>query len=97
MEISTIKDGEISIKGNIKTIPDYEDIKRVVKEHMSKGIKTIDIKIEDSSSITSSVIGFFLKAKNKDKINLNLYIKDERLFKIVRDLNLLELFNVSKI
>lgn len=97
MEVNVIKDGEISISGNIKTITDYQDIKRVVKEQMEKGINSIDVKIVESFSITSSVVGFFLKVINKDKVQLNLYVKDDRLFKILNDLNLIELFNVKKL
>jgi predicted aldo/keto reductase-like oxidoreductase len=97
MEVSAVKDGEISISGNIKTITDYQDIKRVVKEQMEKGINNIDVKIVESFSITSSVVGFFLKVINKDKVQLNLYVKDDRLFKILNDLNLVELFNVKKL
>lgn len=97
MELHSTKDGELIIKGNIKTITDYEDIKRAIKEQMGRQIKDIDVKIEDSFSITSSVVGFFLKVINKDKINLKILVKDDRLYKILRDLNLLELFKVSKL
>ena len=97
MELHGTKDGELIIKGNIKTITDYEDIKRAIKDQMGRGIKDIDVKIEDSFSITSSVVGFFLKVINKDKINLKILVKDDRLYKILRDLNLLELFKVSKL
>lgn len=97
MELQSTKDGEIVIRGNIKTITDYQDIKRAVKEQMDKDIKSIDIKIEDSFSITSSVVGFFLKVINKDKLDLNVYVKDERLHRILKDLNLLDLFKVKKL
>ncbi|MFP4332293.1 MAG: hypothetical protein ACOCP1_03655 [Campylobacterales bacterium] len=97
MEARVIKDGEISIAGNIKTITDYQEIKRVVKEQMEQGVNTINIKITESFSITSSVVGFFLKVINKDKVQLNIYVKDDRLYKILNDLNLVELFNVKKL
>lgn len=97
MELQSTKDGEILVRGNIKTITDYQDIKGAVKEQMDKGVKSIDVKIEDSFSITSSVVGFFLKVINKDKLDLNVYVKDERLHRILKDLNLLDLFKVKKL
>lgn len=97
MELHSSRDGELIIRGNIKTITDYEDIKRAIKEQMNRDVKDIDVKIENSSSITSSVVGFFLKVINKDKINLKVMVKDDRLYKILKDLNLLELFKVSKL
>ena len=97
MEIKASGTNEVSIIGNIKTMADYQDIKRVMQEQIEAGANALTVKIPDSFSITSSVIGYFLKVINKDGITLSLQIKDERLMKILKDLNLIDLFNVKKL
>lgn len=96
MEVKISGTNEITITGNIKTMGDYQDIKRVVQEQIDAGATSITIKIPDSFSITSSVIGYFLKVVNKDNVTLHLFVKDDRLVKILKDLNLIDIFNVKK-
>ncbi len=97
MEIKTSGSNEVTIVGNVKTMSDYQDIKRVIQEMIEGGATNITVKIPDSFSITSSVIGYFLKIINKDNVTLSIQIKDERLFKILKDLNLVDIFNVKKV
>jgi len=94
MEIST-QSNTISIVGNIKSISDFQTIKQstdsVVKDH-----KNISIKIVDSLSITSSVIGYFNKLVLKDGITINMKIGNEQLMSLINDLNLVSTFNAIK-
>lgn len=96
MEVKASGNSEITVAGNIKTMGDYQEIKRVVQEQIDGGGSSLTVKIPDSFSITSSVIGYFLKVINKDNVSLSLHIKDERLYKILKDLNLIDIFNVKK-
>ena len=95
MELST-NNNTINITGNIKSISDFQKIKSntdvVVKEH-----KMINIKIIDSLSITSSVIGYFNKLVLKDNINIRMTIGNPQLMTLLEDLNLVSTFNASKV
>lgn len=95
MELST-NSNTLTIVGNIKSISNFQQIKQntdnIVRTH-----KSITIKIVDSLSITSSVIGYFNKLVLKDEINIKLYIGNGQLMNLIEDLNLTSTFNASKI
>lgn len=46
--------------------------------------------------MTSSVIGFFIKVIFQDKVSIHVYVKDDRLYSLLEDLNLIETFKVKK-
>jgi len=86
----------LKIDGNIKSVKDYQEIKSItdtlVQEH-----KSITVIIEDSLSITSSVIGYFNKIVLKDSIDLNMRIGDAKLMELLADLNLTSVFKATRI
>ena len=94
MDLST-SSNIITIEGNIKSISDFQKIKSntdtLIKTH-----KSITIKITNSLSITSSVIGYFNKLVLKDGINISMSIGNEQLMSLLGDLNLVSTFNASK-
>ena len=81
---------EIVINGNIKNTADYQSIKDNVNALVSSGIKSIIVKTPESFSMTSSVIGFFIKVIFQDKVAI------QRLYSLLEDLNLIETFKVQK-
>jgi len=83
------------IKGNIKSIEDYEKIRNAI-ENIKQTNNFIHLDIEDSISITSSLIGYLYKLVEKDKINLSIEVKSNILYEILEDLNLIGKFNVRK-
>ena len=94
MEI--ISKGAIAtIEGNIKSIGDLQKIKYCLDNITSQN-KSITIKIINSISITSSVIGYLTKLIYKDKIHITMSVKDERLYYLLDELNLISQFNVQK-
>ena len=95
MEIS-ISNNIVTIDGNIKTVTDYQELKKNI-DPLVKSNKNIEIILRDSISITSSVIGYFNKLVLKDKIELKIAVASELLFELFKDLNLVELFRVRKI
>jgi len=97
MKIESCSGNEIVISGNIKNFDDYTNIKSAVERLISGGTSSLSIKLTESLSMTSSVIGFLIKVINIDKISVRLYVKDERLYSLLDELNLLNLFNVSRI
>ncbi len=95
MEI-TLSSNTATIKGNIKSISDFSEIKSLL-DSLTSQKKSIVIKITDSLSITSSVIGYFNKLILKDKINIDMQIGNAQLMDLISDLNLASTFNARKI
>ncbi|WP_321777305.1 hypothetical protein [Sulfurimonas sp.] len=95
MEI-TSSSSTITITGNIKSIANFSEIKSLT-DNVSAEHKSIVIKIIDSLSITSSVIGYFNKLVLKDNITIDMRIGNEQLFHLIDDLNLTSTFNAKKI
>lgn len=94
MEISRIG-SSLTIDGNIKSIRDFQEIKKVLDDIISNN-SSVNLNIPNSISITSSVIGYLTKLIYKDKIHLSVKIGDVRLFNLLKELNLISLFNVTK-
>ncbi len=85
----------INIKGNIKSISDFSEIKSLVDNVISQH-KSITINVVDSLSITSSVIGYLNKLILKDNINIEMRIGNEQLIDLISDLNLTSTFKARK-
>ena len=94
MEITSASN-TIKITGNIKSVSDYQEIKRVL-DSLVNTHKSIIIEIKDSISITSSIIGYFTKLVQKEGIDLSIKVGDESLMELFDDLNLVSLFKVRK-
>ncbi|MEO5355994.1 MAG: hypothetical protein H7844_01695 [Nitrospirae bacterium YQR-1] len=97
MEILVTGDSEVTITGHIKTIDDYLKIKDSLNSLVEKGKNYISIKIPESVSMTSSLIGYLLKLVLENKIEIKLFIKDERLYNLLETLNLVEVLKAQKI
>ncbi len=94
MEISNVG-AIITIKGNIKSISDFQEIKTCLDD-ITCTDKSITLKIIDSISITSSVIGYLTKLVYKDKIHISMTVGDKRLYELLDELSLISQFNVQK-
>ncbi len=90
-----VSSNTIVIKGNIKSINDFQNIKQRV-DAMTVENKLININILDSLSITSSVIGYFNKLVLKDNIDIYMNVKNEQLLHLLDDLNLISTFKVKR-
>ncbi len=97
MQLNSIEGSVISIKGNIKTISDYQEFKSQIQKLVDGGHQEITIRILDSYTVTSAVIGYLFKIININKVKVNFHVRDERLHKILEDLKLTEVLNVQKI
>lgn len=88
---------DIIIKGNIKSVSDTDSIKSAIQETWDvDDTKPINIRIDDSFIITSSVIGFLIKFIKKDKIPISLFVKNDELFEMLDDMNLVNVLNVRR-
>jgi len=84
----------IEVDGVIKTINDSQMLVSAIKDASRNG--SVVIKINDSFSLPSTVIGELLKIKDNG-VNVTLEVKDEILYELLDDLNLVSAFNVRKI
>jgi len=86
----------VKIDGNIKSISDFQQIKRIVDSLVAIH-KNIIINIIDSISLTSSVIGYLNKLVLKDKIGISINIGSSQLMELIDDLNLTSTFKAKRI
>ena len=86
----------VTIEGNIKSISDYQTIKSEL-DAIKEMHKDIVLKITDSISITSSVIGYFNKLVLKDSINIEMYVGDSQLMELLDELNLASIFKAKRL
>jgi len=84
----------IEVDGVIKTINDSQMLVSAIKDASRNG--SVVIKINDSFSLPSTVIGELLKIKDNG-VNVTLEVKDEILYELLDDLNLVSAFNVRKL
>ena len=84
----------IEVDGVIKTINDSQMLVNAIKDAARNG--SVVIKINDSFSLPSTVIGELLKLKDNG-VNISLEVKDEILYELLDDLNLVSAFNVRKL
>lgn len=94
MDIST-SGSEVKITGNIKSVSDFQTIKSTLDSVIVNN-SSINLIIEDSISITSSVIGYLNKLILKDGIKLTMSVGNDDLISLLNDLNLSSVFNVRK-
>lgn len=88
--------GIVTIEGNIKSISDFQNIKNLL-DTISVDNTSINLKITNSISITSSIIGYLTKLVYKDKIRLSMEVGNQSLYDLLDELSLISEFNVKKI
>jgi len=94
MQIENKGSNELTISGNIKSIEDSMEIKNAINALQKKGSKSILLRIRDSFSMTSTVIGYLMKLVNLDNITISMVVGDERLYQLLEELSLVHSFNV---
>ncbi|WP_024789794.1 hypothetical protein [Lebetimonas sp. JH292] len=90
----SINNNILTIEGNITTIKDAEKIINALYSLSDKD--SIIIKIKNSFSLPSSIIGELLKLTDMGK-KVILEVKDPVLYEMLDDLNLTKTFNVKRI
>jgi hypothetical protein len=94
MQIEHKNSNELTITGNIKSIEDSMEIKNAIVVLQKRGVKSILLRVKDSFSMTSTVIGHLMKVVNLDKITVSLVVGDHRLYQLLEELSLIHPFNV---
>jgi len=96
MELACTGTNEITITGNIKTTGDYLAIRKMASDMVLGGAPALTLHINESLSMPSSVIGFFVKLANRDKVRLTMVIQDARLVELLEELNLSTVFGARR-
>jgi len=96
MQLTRSSANELTITGNIKTTADYLAIRKLVTELVEAGASSLTLRINQSLSMPSSVIGFFVKLINRDKIRVTMVIEDHRLLELLEELSLADLFGARQ-
>jgi len=94
MDISSSAN-RVKIIGNIKSVSDFQSIKSTI-DAIKESTSTITLDIQDSISITSSVIGYLNKLVLKDSIDLNMKVGNAQLMELLNDLNLTGTFKARR-
>lgn len=94
MHIEHAGDNEVVITGNIKSVEDSLLIKDTINTLVAQGSQNIHLKIKDSLSITSTMIGYLMKLVHQEKVHLFITVGDSRLYSLLEELKLLQQFNV---
>jgi hypothetical protein len=92
MQLARTSPSEVTITGNIKSTADYLAIRDLVTDLVNAGASQLTVRINESFSMPSSVIGFFVKLINRDKVRVEMVIQDHRLLELLEELSLLKLF-----
>ncbi len=95
MQIERHGSSELKITGNIKSIEDSLAIKEAIAGLKKDGATSILLRISDSFSMTSTVIGHVMKLVTIDNIRVAIVVGDRRLYELLDELNLVQLFNVA--
>ncbi|MCA1932668.1 MAG: hypothetical protein LDL13_03730 [Calditerrivibrio sp.] len=97
VSVSIQGENVLVINGNIASLDDYVTIRDGINSVLDRGVKSVTIKIVDSKTIMSSLIGFLMKLVNHDKVSINLEVSSQELYKSLSTMKLIEVFNTRKI
>ena len=97
MENITKQNQGILIIGNIKGIEDINTTKRAIESFHLQPDTSFRVKLQDSFSMPSAMIGYFMKLTEKEGIKLTLEVGDEKLAELLDDLGLTQAFNIKKV
>jgi len=84
----------IEVEGVIKSISDSQMLIDAINQVSSSG--SLILKIKDSFSIPSTVIGHLLK-QSDSAVNITVEVSEEILYELLDDLGLASRFNVRKV
>lgn len=96
MHLAQTNSSELTITGNIKTTEDYLAIRKLVTGMVEAGAPSLTLTINESMSMPSSVIGFFVKLINRDKVRVTMLIQDRRLLELLEELSLGSMFGARQ-
>ena len=84
------------IYDSIKSVADAQTLVDSFEESKKRGINDITIRIYDSKTIPSNVIGCLLKLGNEG-VSIKIHIKDNNLYEIIEFLCLSDMIEINRL
>lgn len=95
MKIKRLADGALRIKGDMSGEEDYRFFKKTIRDLNLKENDTLRLVILDASEVNPSIYGLLLKMYNQEHVNIVLDVMNLKLAYYLRDVHLLQTFNVT--
>lgn len=95
MKIKRLEDGALRIKGDMDGEEDYRFFKKTIRDLGLKENDTLRLIILDAADVHPSICGLLLKLHNQQHIHIVLDIMELKLAYYLRDVHLLQAFNVT--
>lgn len=94
MRIEKIKDNAFILRGKIKEISDYHDLKTLIEKIRKNGIDEVYFGIPQAKEISFHVLGYWLKLTRKNGYKLHLFIESPLLYNNIIKLGFKEFLEV---
>lgn len=85
----------VTIEGLVDSTKSSEEIKQQIKA-VAKETQSLVIDFKDSFAVTSSLIGYFLGLIQKDKKKIKIIARNQDLFELFEELELIAVFGVTR-
>lgn len=92
--VTTDGQNQVSVRGNLSSIEDYAKIRDAVNDLVINGVKDVFVDFVDSKTIMSSLLGYFMKLINYDKVKVHIKVGSPELYKSLQTMHLLDVFDV---
>ncbi|MDA3967943.1 MULTISPECIES: hypothetical protein [Helicobacter] len=94
MRIEKIQDNAFMLRGKIKEISDYHDIKALIEKMRKNGINEVYFGIPQAKEISFYILGYWLKLARKNDFKLHLFIESPLLYSNIVKLGFSEFLEV---
>jgi len=95
VKVSVKGKNEIVVEGDLRSIEDYVNIRDAIDSLIIDGAKDIYVDLVSSKTIMSSVLGFFMKLINHEKVAVHIKVGSPELFKSLQSMHLVDIFDVK--
>ncbi|XOB64584.1 hypothetical protein ACMC5R_10845 [Deferribacteres bacterium DY0037] len=84
------------ISGQVSKFDDYDTVKAAVEQLRMDTDGKLTLVFNDAQTIISALIGYFIKLRRVDDIKLTIIAKNHKLYAMMDNLALVDIFNVQK-
>lgn len=88
MQASRKENNHIIVDGDIKTNEDNRILKELLNEVADEGAKSVEVDLENSSFLTSAIIGHLVMMKDKRQVDIRINYNDPRVGELLETLGM---------
>lgn len=85
---------EILLNGNINSYNEYVEVKYFIKNHINKATN-LTFYFVNSISVNSYILGYILKLKEINKLNINIVVSNSKLYDFFQYADFHKFFNIK--